>query len=50
MKRSPEEPSDDPGFKVFEDEGDEWHAPTQAILESDSENDNANESLIFSLF
>ena len=40
----PEEQSDDPGFEVFKDEGDEWHVPTQATLDSENENDNENES------
>ena len=35
----PEEPSDNPGVDVFEDEGDDLHAQTQAILDSDSDND-----------
>ena len=36
----PEEPSDNPGVDVFEDEGDDLHAQTQAILDSDRDNDN----------
>ena len=36
----PEEPSDNPGVDVFEDEGDDLHAQTQAILDSCSDNDN----------
>ena len=36
----PEEPSDNQGVNVFENEGDDWDAQTQAILDSDSDNDN----------